>query len=246
MTNHKRWIAAALAMGIGMGSQMPAHADGPLMRGASKTAQTGLGAKRSSTSQAHDMAVQPVSASVANVGDQTPEGTVVSVTPVYTPGEEPGKASFDGGFGPGSGHPVPGVGLGNPGRVTAEPAPIGVVQTNYSQAGAKPPVGMPTDVMAHGRSAGMGAMPPGMMPPGAMPPGMMPRGQAPTGGMKPPRRGLFGLLNPKKAAAEDPYAVFNMSKSQRSMHAAMPLGPQAQVPPASIPASAVYGQKPVH
>ena len=245
MNSHKRWIAAALAMSVGLGAATQTHAgDGPYLKGTGKAAQTGQGTKHIASAPPHDMTVQPVSASMASVGDQTAEGTVVSVTPVYTPGEEPGKASFDGGLGGAAGHPVPG--LGRSASVTAEPTPIGVVQTNYNQAGGKPPVGMPTDVMAHGRQAGMGAMPPGMMPPGAMPPGMMPRGQAPTGGMKPPRRGLFGLLNPKKAAAEDPYAVFNMSKSQRSMHAAMPLGPQAQVPPASIPASAVYGQKPVH
>ena len=250
MKSHKRWIAAALAMGVGLAAQSPADAaDGLFVKGAGKSAQTGQSAKHSSKTtyaQPHDMAVQPVSASMANVGDQTPEGTVVSVTPVYNPGEEPGKASFDGGHGPVAGHPVPGVGLGRPAQVTSEPSPIGVVQTNYNQASGRPPVGMPTDVMAHGRQAGMGAMPPGMMPPGAMPPGMMPRGQAPTGGMKPPRRGLMGLLNPRKAAAEDPYAVFNMSKAQRSMHAAAPIGPQAQLPPSSIPASAVYGQKPVH
>lgn len=253
MKNHKRWIAAALAMGVGLGTQSSARADGLYVKGAGKAAQTGQTSKHVAKpvampvyQQTQDVSVQPVTASVANVGDQTPEGTVVSVTPVYTPGEEPGKASFDGGHGPVAGHPVPGLGLGRPVQLTSEPTPIGVVQTNYNQASGRPPVGMPTDVMAHGRQAGMGAMPPGMMPPGAMPPGMMPRGQAPTGSMKPPRRGLMGLLNPRKAAAEDPYAVFNMSKSQRSMHTAMPLGPQAQVPPSSVPASAVYGQKPVH
>lgn len=168
----------------------------------------------------------------AEIGEM-PEGTVISVTPIYPPGEEPGKASFDGTRG--DARPAHA-----PSSVTGEPAPIGVVQTNYNNAAAKPAPRMPAqvDVMAHGKSAGGQA---GMMPPGMMPPGMMPPGQAPGMVMKSPRRGLFGRLLPGKPSPNDPYAVFNMSKSQRSAHAAIPMGAHLQGPVSSLPASAVYG-----
>lgn len=240
MKMSKRRIVAALSMAMGMGASLNVQAGTPYVLGGSKAAQTGQASPSSMHNQRQDASVQPTAA-VAQVGDQTPEGTVVSVTPVYAPGEEPGKASFDGVRGD-----LPAHGFGGPGaqaRVTGEPTPIGVVQTNYNQANGRPG-GMPapTDVMAHGRSAGPGAMPPGMMPPG-----MMPQGQAPGMGMKPPRRGLMGLFGSRKAAAQDPYAVFNMNKAQRSMHAALPVGPQGPGPGPvnSVPASAVYGQKPV-
>lgn len=222
-----KWFIAALVMGVAAGSAGQAHAGGGLFgKGSSKAAQTGqaAGAKQDHVSQ-----------TALNVGDSTPEGTVVSVTPIYPRGEEPGKASFDGGKQDhGYGH-----GLGTPASVTAEPSPIGVVQTNFNRSNPSLPPGVSRDVMAHGAQAG--AMPPGMMPPGMTPPG-----QTPGMGMKPPRRGLLGVLQPKRSAAQDPYSVFHMNARQRAQHAAMPIGPQAAGPVSSLPASAVYGQKPAH
>lgn len=228
----KRLIVSASAVAMGLGLSFSGNlsaGDGLFAKGASKASQTG-----NTANHKHDHG--QVSQTVAQVGDVTAEGTVISVTPVYAPGEEPGKASFDGtrqdahaaphGYAPAAGH------LAN---VTSEPTPIGVVQTNYNnRPGATSPVGMPRDVMAHGRQAGAPA-------PGMMPPGMVPPGQTPNLGVKTPRRGLMGLLKPRKSAANDPYAVFHMSKSQRSMHAAMPVGPQGQPNVNSLPPSAVYG-----
>ncbi|MFM7318285.1 MAG: hypothetical protein ACKO5E_15175 [bacterium] len=230
-----KWFIAALAMGFAAGSASQVHAGGGLFgKGSSKAAQTGqpAGAKHDAVSQ-----------TAMNVGDSTPEGTVVSVTPIYPRGEEPGKASFDGGK---QDH---GHGLGTPASVTAEPSPIGVVQTNFNRSNPPLPAGVSRDVMAHGAQAGAmppGMMPPGMMPQGMMPPGMTPPGQTPGMGMKPPRRGLLGALQPKRSAAQDPYAVFHMNARQRAMHASTPIGPQAAGPVSSLPASAVYGQKPAH
>jgi len=223
-------IIAAIAMGTALSSTGAVHAQSGLFgRGASKASQT------SQASVKHDH----ISPAGMNVGDQMPEGTVVSVTPIYKPGEEPGKASFNGGMqdhGYGSGH-----GLAAPASVTAEPSPIGVVQTNFNRSNAPQlPPGVQRDVMAHGRQAG--AMPPA----GMMPPGMVPPGQMPDAGMKPPKRGLMGLLQPKRSAAQDPYAVFNMNARQRAMHAATPIGPQAAGPVTSLPNSAVYGPKASH
>lgn len=246
MKNQKRWIAAALAMGVGFGSTGQAWAAGGLFgNGASKASQTGQVTK---PVQKPDHTHDDVQQTVANVGDQTAEGTVISVTPVYKPGEEPGKASFDGTRGDARAQQMNPLnqGLGRPAQVTSEPSPIGVVQTNYSNSAGRPGPNpnMPVDVMAHGRSAGAGM---GGMQPGMMPQGQIPQGPTPNMGMKPPRRGLMGLLRPKKSAAQDPLAVFNMSASERSMHAAMPVGPQAgRAPVSSLPPSAVYGQKPGH
>jgi hypothetical protein len=225
-----KWIIATIAMGTALSSTGSVHAQSGLFgRGSSKASQTSK-----APAAKHDH----VSPAGMNIGDQTPEGTVVSVTPIYKPGEEPGKASFDGirqDHGYGGGH-----GLGAPASVTAEPSPIGVVQTNFNRSNAPQlPPGVQRDVMAHGRQAG--AMPPGMMPPGLVPPGQMP-----DAGMKPPKRGLLGLLQPKRAAAQDPYAVFHMNAKQRSMHAATPIGPQAAGPVTSLPNAAVYGPKASH
>ena len=220
----KRFIAAVV-IGVAVGSAGQAHAGGGLFgKGSSKAAQTGqsAGAKHDTVSQ-----------TALNVGDSTPEGTVVSVTPIYPRGEEPGKASFDGGK---QDH---GHSQGIPAAVTSEPSPIGVVQTNFNRSNPSLPPGVSRDVMAHGSQAG--AMPPGMMPAGMTPPG-----QTPGLGMKPPRRGLLGVLQPRRSAALDPYSVFHMSAKQRSMHAATPIGPQPAGPVSSLPASAVYGQKPSH
>jgi hypothetical protein len=232
----KNLIASALAIGLSMGLSHQSFAGGGLFgKGASKADQTGQSGQ-SAHNHNHDHQ-HAVDHAVAQVGDVTAEGTVISITPVYPPGEEPGKASFDG-TRQDSRIAMPSNLMGQAGHVTAEPAPIGVVQTNYNRSGAAAPVGMPRDVMAHGRQAGA----PGMMPPGMMPPpGMVPPGQAPGGEIKPPRRGLFSLLRPRKSAEKDPYAVFHMNPAQRSMHAAMPVGPQAQPTVNSLPPSAVYG-----
>ncbi len=238
MKIQKRLFAAALAMSLGMGTSGQSWADNGLyVAGAYKAAQVGLPkGPVSKPAYKHDNIHQ----TVANVGDQTAEGTVISVTPVYNPGEEPGKASFDGNRGDSSlGQADPNSGMGRAAHVTSEPTPIGVVQTNYNNPGARSgqPSNMPVDVMAHGRSAAMNGMNPGMVP----------QGPTPNQGMKPPRRGLMSLLRPKKAAAHDPLAVFNMNASERSMHAAMPVGPQGgQAPDTSLPRSAVYGQRPSH
>lgn len=227
MRSNERWIAAAMAMGIAVTGAVKVEAgDGLFGKKATGWDKTG----HKHTQAPHDH-VQQVSAEMAEI----PEGTVISVTPIYTPGEEPGKASFDGTRG--DARPAHGVGGTS---VSGEPAPIGVVRTNYNNSGANPAARMPApvDVMAHGKSAG-GQQ--GMMPPGMMPPGMMPPGQAPGMQMKAPRRGLFGRLLPGRPSANDPYAVFNMSKSQRSAHAAIPMGAHLQGPVSSLPASAVYG-----
>lgn len=235
----KRLVATAVAMGLGLGFSGNVLAGGGLFaKGASKADQTGKSTQHQS-SQKHDHG--HVHQTAAEADGVMAEGTVISVTPVYPPGEEPGKATFDG-TRQDARVAMPAYGMaagGHQSHVSAEPSPIGVVQTNYNRSGAASPVGMPRDVMAHGNQAG--AMPPGMMAPGMMPPGMVPPGQAPDMGVKAPRRGLMGLLRPRKSAEQDPYAVFHMNPAQRSMHAAMPVGPQAQPRVNSLPPSAVYG-----
>jgi len=220
MRTNPRWIAAAMAVAFGITGVSRAHAGGGLFGKKATGWDKGGQAKPHAP---HDH-VHKVSAETSEM----PEGTVISVTPIYPPGEEPGKASFDGTRG--DARPAHA-----PSSVTGEPAPIGVVQTNYNNASAKPAPRMPAqvEVMAHGKSAGGQA--------GMMPPGMMPPGQAPGMVMKPPRRGLFRRLLPGKPSPNDPYAVFNMSKSQRSAHAAIPMGAHLQGPVSSLPASAVYG-----
>lgn len=230
MRTNQRWIAVAMAAAFGITGVSRAEAGGGLF------GKKATGWDKGGHAQAHAPHdhVHQVSAESAEM----PEGTVISVTPIYPPGEEPGTASFDGTRGDARQAHAPS-------SVTGEPAPIGVVRTNYNHSAANPAARMPAqvDVMAHGKSAGgqAGMMPPGMMPPGMMPPGMMPPGQAPGMAMKPPRRGLFGRLLPGKPSANDPYAVFNMSKAQRSAHASIPMGAHLQGPVNSLPASAVYG-----
>ncbi len=228
MRSSERWIAAVIAMGVGMSGATHAQA-GDGMFGKKATGWDRTGSK--SAKAAHDHAPTDHVHQVVAEGAEIAEGTVISVTPIYPPGEEPGKASFDGTRG--DARQAQGHGTTH---VSGEPAPIGVVRTNYNNAaGGNPAARMPApvDVMAHGKSAGGQA--------GMMPPGMMPQGQAPGMGMKPPRRGLLGRLLPGRPSADDPYAVFHMNKAQRSAHAAMPMGPQMQGPVSSLPASAVYG-----
>lgn len=230
MRSSKRWIAAAVALGVGLGGTTKAEAGGLFGKSSGKADHSGHAHQHGPKDHVHQAAAQ------------MPEGTVVSVTPIYPPGEEPGKASFDGTR---SDAPVGRqADMRQASHVTGEPAPIGIVQTNYNNPAANPAARMPAqvDVMAHGKSAGgqQGMMPPGMVPPGMMPPGMIPPGQTPGTGVK-ARRGLLGKLIPSRPSANDPYAVFKMSKSQRAMHAATPLGPQAQGPVTSLPPSAVYG-----
>lgn len=231
MRSNQRRIAAAMALAFAVAGVTRAEAGGGLF-GKKPNGQENGG--QAQPSAPHDHVHQ---ASVE--GSEIPEGTVVSVTPIYPPGEEPGKASFDGTRA--DARPAHAAS-----SVTGEPAPIGVVRTNYNHSASSPAPRMPgpVDVMAHGRSAAgpqAGMMPPGMMPPGMMPPGMMPPGQAPGLGMKPPRRGILGRIVHARPSAKDPYAVFHMSKSQRAAHAAIPMGPQMQGPVSSLPASAVYG-----
>lgn len=228
MRSNERWFAAAMTLGFAMAGVSHVEAgDGLFGKKATGWDRTG---KKTALAN-HEHAPHDHVHQVAAEGAEIAEGTVISVTPIYPPGEEPGKASFDGTRG--DARPAHGHGASN---VTGEPAPIGVVRTNYNNAAANPAarIPAPVDVMAHGKSAGAQA---GMMPP----PGMMPPGQAPAMGMKPPRRGLLGRLLPGKPSANDPYAVFHMNKAQRSAHAAIPMGPQMRGPVSSLPASAVYG-----
>ncbi len=160
-------------------------------------------------------------------------------------GEAPGLAQIGG--------PMGGVPIGFP---SSEPAPIGVMRTNYAQPTA--PAAGPIDVMAHGQGSGRnGMVPAGMMGPSTPPPGMMarPGGPNPNAGrwagtetsmMQPGAypgtrkpgmmRNLFGMPRSTRMGAAQ-------EARKREMHA-MERYDALQAAPANLPASAVYGGGP--